>query len=74
MNKLNKFTSLLLIFTLFGCDNATSSLISNISSSSFTPSNDVERIFYKLKDNNYTIDFYDSLYDLGNKERNSKYY
>ena len=33
--------------------------------------NDVERIFYKLKDNNYTIDFYDSLYDLGNKERNA---
>ena len=74
MKKLNKFTSLLLVFSLFGCNQTTSSVVSSISSSSFTPANDVEKVFYKLKNNNYTIDFYDSLYDLGNKERNSKYY
>lgn len=74
MNKLTKLTSLLLVFSLFGCNKEVSSSISSISSSSFTPSNEVEKVFYKLKENNYTIDFYDSLFDLGNEERNSKYY
>lgn len=74
MNKLTKLTSLLLVFSLFGCNKEVSSSISSISSSSFSPSNEVEKVFYKLKDNNYTIDFYDSLYDLNNEERNSKYY
>ena len=74
MKKLNKITSLLLVFSLFGCNQTTSSVISSISSSSFTPANEVEKVFYKLKDNNYSIDFYDSLYDLHNVERNSKYY
>ena len=73
MNKLTKLTSLLLVFSLFGCNKEVSSSISSISSSSFSPSNEVEKVFYKLKDNNYTIDFYDSLYDLNNEERNSKY-
>lgn len=74
MNKLTKLTSLLLVFSLFGCNKEVSSSISSISSSSFTPSNEVEKVFYKLKNNNYTIDFYDSLYDLDNEPRNSKYY
>ena len=74
MNKLTKLTSLLLVFSLFGCNKEVSSSISSISSSSFTPSNEVEKVFYKLKENNYTIDFYDSLFDLGNEERNSKYF
>lgn len=88
MNKvLNKFISLTLLFSLCGCDNninssltnSTSNNVSNfisnsINSSSNTPSTEIEKAFYKLKNNNFTIDFYDSLYDNQNILRNEKYY
>ena len=83
--KLNRLLSLVFIFSIVGCNNNTSSsnnstslsssnIINSSLSSTYTPKNEVEEIFYKLSKNNFTIDFSDSLFDLNNKVRNEKYY
>jgi len=83
--KLNSLLSLIFIFSIVGCNNNTSSsnnstslsssnIINSSLSSTYTPKNEVEEIFYKLSKNNFTIDFSDSLFDLNNKVRNEKYY
>lgn len=68
---MKKHLGLLLIIpilsTCISCGNTTSS-------SSYTPETDLERVFEKLTNNNFTLDYTDSLLDLQNKERHQKYY
>lgn len=41
---------------------------------SFTPKNDLERVMLKLKDNNFSLDYYCSYLNTGNVEQNQKFY
>lgn len=73
MNK--KITSLftiLFLFSVCGCNNDVSSSIS--SSIVDKPKNELEISLSKLKDNNFSIDYYDSYVNNNNIERNSKFY
>ena len=71
--KLNTFFSLVFLFNVCGCNNEVSSSISS-SLNEYTPTTELEKALYKLKDNNFSIDFYDSYYNNNNVERNSKFY
>ena len=49
-------------------------LVCSAVSCSETPMNELQSIFEKLKDNNFTVDYYDSFTSHNNIERNQKYY
>ena len=67
--KFNTLFSLVFLFSVCGCNNEVSSSISS-SLNPFTPTTELEKALYQLKDNNFTIDFYDSFFDNDNIERN----
>lgn len=75
MNKFfKKILSLSFIFSICACGNEKISSSSITSTNSHLPKNEVEELFYQLTQNNFSVDFSDSFFDLGNKVRNEKFY
>ncbi len=66
MRKLVTFFSFFFIFSVLGCDGKTSS------STYYTPKTDLEKIFYDLKNNNFTIEYSDNF--IQSASRNQKFY
>lgn len=72
--KLSKLFSFIFLFSVLGCNNDVSSNISNSLTPDFTPTGDLERIFYELKDNNFTVEYSDKFINNNNVIRNAKFY
>ena len=71
--KINSLFSLLILFSCLGC-NVSNNDSSNTSINEFTLTNDLERVFYELRHNNFTVDYSDNYVNNHNVVRNATFY